>query len=189
MFKWHRTVPGEVFLKAYLTQDIQLRRLSTRVNRTQPNQPWPDPSNTRAIRLIPWKPYQVFKTKQQQKNGIDVTSVCDRINGRTWPWENMRDRMRPCIYNRTWSPLHERSQQCQYVPYTNRMESYENVPKSYIQHPECTHGFLRSPYDQYGLSTNHTWSSTVIHGLTRPRMILHGLYMCVQSSCKIITQL
>ena len=71
------------------------------------------------------------------------------------------------------------------------MDSYETIPKSYIRHPECTHGFIRSPYDQYGSSTNHTWSITVIHGtclhaytasydLTRP------LYTCVHSSCTII---
>jgi len=62
----------------------------------------------------------------------------------------------------------------------NSMESYETVPKSYIQYPECTHGFIRSQNDQYGSSTKHTWSSTVIHGLTRPRTILHALYVCTK---------
>ena len=51
------------------------------------------------------------------------------------------------------------------------------VLKSYIQHPECTHCFLRSPYDRYGSSSKHTWSSTVIRGITQPRTVLHDLYV------------
>jgi len=42
------------------------------------------------------------------------------------------------------------------------------------------HDFTRWPYDQYGSSTNHTRSSRVVHGPSRPRLILHGLYVCTK---------
>jgi len=78
-----------------------------------------------------------------------------------------KDRMRPNIQR---TPVS--------ISHINRMESYETVTKSYIQHPdqhpnatrsrynshECTHSFIRSLY-QYGSSTDHTWSRTSRHGL------------------------
>ena len=67
----------------------------------QPNQPWPYPSYTWAIRVYPWKPCMIFKTFKKTDKG--AMSMYNRISDRTRPCEIKRDR----TYNPTWSPLHE----------------------------------------------------------------------------------
>ena len=60
----------------------------------QPNQLWPYPSYTRAIRVYPWQPCMLFKTFKKTDTG-DM-SVVNRISDRTRPCETVRDRTRPC---------------------------------------------------------------------------------------------
>ena len=114
----------------------------------------------------------------------------------------VQDRVRP--YIQPYMKSTSRVSSTVSISYINRMESCETVPKSYIQHPdkhsnvtrspydshECTHGFIRSPYDQYGFiqspydqygsSTNYTWSSTTRHGLYVSTKLVYELYIFVE---------
>jgi len=124
-------------LLAYLTQNTRLTRLVTRVNRSYNR-------TNRVLIRVTLGPVECIIESHAfvnfQKPGTDVMSVYARISDRTRPWENVWDRiyMRPYIHVQ---------------PY---IKSISRV---------CTYVFKRSPYDKYGIRTNHTWSRTVRNGL------------------------
>jgi len=92
-------------------------------------------------------PLKPISHKTHGLHGTDVMSVYDRISGRTRPRENVWGRMRPYVQP--------------YIKSTPRVFTYV---------------FKRSPYDQYGLSTNYTWSSTVRHGYKPYNMFISTIY-------------
>jgi len=74
---------------AYLTQDTPAYTVVHSCKPyIQPNQPWPDPSYTRAIRVYRESRTRFLKLK---KPGTGVTFVCDRIYKRSY--KTVRERV------------------------------------------------------------------------------------------------
>ena len=106
--------------------------------------------NTRLTRLAT----HVNRTKNRTNRGL--------IRVTLWSFECIRER---CVWFlkplTIWYGCHVRvwSYKRSYKTFRERVRSYI---QSYMKSTPrvCTYVFKRSPHDQYGLSTNHTWSST-----------------------------
>jgi len=148
------------------------------VSTVHTNEPtaWPAPSYAWAIRVYPCKPCMIFKTT---KTGTYTRYV------RVWsytckrPYDTVRDRMRPCIYNRTWSPLHGWTHPCQYRIHINRTL---NRTRPFPSRTSNTRSAHTVSYDHHTINTvqvriihDPVRLFTAKYDLTRP--------LCVHKAC------